>query len=272
MIRDRRVLAFFALIVLAAIWIRWWASSDYILEGQICETYDPQKNCDGYNIFFYSAWLLGKAVDRWSALITAVATGVIGLFTYTLYKATTGMVEAAEIQSADMKRSIVAAEMAAKASKKSAETAETALLVQHRPIITITGLDLRRSDDMFEKPHVNWEMRNSGNALAVVTDVVVKTGIVGEGGFTKNSRAHNAWLGAIEPGEGSGGLKTSTTTIQTRFDDILSGDLKLFMQIELQLMDVMHNRSSAKFPFIYNSEKNSFERSGLMIEGQEKDS
>jgi hypothetical protein len=73
------------LLVLYVVWIHWWASSGYIVEGSICDTYDPPKNCENHNILFYSAWTVGKALDRWSTLITALATVVIGLFTFTLW-------------------------------------------------------------------------------------------------------------------------------------------------------------------------------------------
>lgn len=59
--------------------------------------------------------------------VTAVATAFIALFTYTLFAATKGLVEAAKIQSGDMKRSIEAAEHAADAAKKSADASLLAL-------------------------------------------------------------------------------------------------------------------------------------------------
>jgi hypothetical protein len=204
-------------------------------------------------------------------------TGDLALYTKLLFVATAvlalitlGLVVTGFLQIRDARETIEATKIAALAAQKSAETAETALLIQHRPIITIAELDFLKSDAALDKPHITWGMRNSGSGLAVVTDVVAKTGIVGDG-LIKNSRAHNAWLGAIEQGETAGGLKTTTPTMQTRYDDIISGHLKLFLQIELQLMDVMHNRSSAQFPFVYNAEKSSFERSGPMIEDQEKE-
>jgi hypothetical protein len=39
------------------------------------------KVCESYNILFVTAWKIAKAIDHWSVLITALATGVIALFT-----------------------------------------------------------------------------------------------------------------------------------------------------------------------------------------------
>src|SRR5215469_1469076 len=81
-------------LVLYVVLIYWWASSGYVLEGPICDTYDPSKNCENHNILFYWVWTLGKTLDRWSTLITALATAVIGLFTCTLWASSRGILKA----------------------------------------------------------------------------------------------------------------------------------------------------------------------------------
>lgn len=86
MLKDWRIVVFLALALAFAVWIQWWASSGFILEHQICSEPNNQNDCASYNVLFYSAWLLGKAIDRWSALITAVATGAIGYFTWTIWR------------------------------------------------------------------------------------------------------------------------------------------------------------------------------------------
>jgi hypothetical protein len=63
----------------------------------------------------------GHVIYEYRDAATAVATVLIALFTYTLYGATKGLAQAAQIQSADMKKSIVAAEIAANAAAQSAE-------------------------------------------------------------------------------------------------------------------------------------------------------
>jgi hypothetical protein len=58
----------------------------------------------------------GHVIYEYRDAVTAVATVFIALFTYTLFAATKGLVQAAQIQSDDMKRSVAAAKAAADAS------------------------------------------------------------------------------------------------------------------------------------------------------------
>jgi hypothetical protein len=113
-------------------------------QGKICEDYHADKDCDSYNIFFYAAWQTIKFLDRYSALITAIATGTIGYFTFTLkastdrlWTAAKGQIAAAEnaakIQSADMQASIAVADKAANAARKSASVAEQVLYGTEAP-------------------------------------------------------------------------------------------------------------------------------------------
>ena len=76
---------FAALLAVYVIWFWWWASSGYILEGQICEIPEPPKNCGNHNVFFYFAYRLATIANEWGVLITAIATIVIALFTATLW-------------------------------------------------------------------------------------------------------------------------------------------------------------------------------------------
>jgi hypothetical protein len=61
-----------------------WASFGYPTEGEICEITNGTKNCESYNIFFAATWNFLKAIDHWSVLITALATGAIAYFTFTI--------------------------------------------------------------------------------------------------------------------------------------------------------------------------------------------
>ena len=74
------------LVAVFALWIQWWASWDFPLTHQICGDGKAAEDCPSYNVFLYSAWRLAKATDHWSALITAIATGVIAWLTITLAK------------------------------------------------------------------------------------------------------------------------------------------------------------------------------------------
>jgi hypothetical protein len=93
-------------------------------------------------------------------------------------------------------------------------------------------------------------MRNSGSGFAVVTDVKVETVIQGDGTPRIHSQESSVWIGVIETGKTSDGHRVTTATMQARIKDILAGRLLLYFNVELQLMDVMENRSGARFPFI----------------------
>jgi hypothetical protein len=76
----------FLLAALAAyvVWIHWWASSGYILDGEICRDPERHQECDHYNLIFYSAWRITAVLNYWNGLVTAIATGFIALFTVAL--------------------------------------------------------------------------------------------------------------------------------------------------------------------------------------------
>ena len=98
MLNNYRIVIFFLLVAVIAIWIHWWAASGFILSHEICSDPKTRDDCGVYDVLLYSAWSLGKAVDHWSALITAIATGAIGYFTLTLKRATNSLREASDQQ------------------------------------------------------------------------------------------------------------------------------------------------------------------------------
>jgi hypothetical protein len=212
----------------------------------------------------------GHVLYEYRDAATAVATVLIAIFTYTLYGATKGLVQAAEIQSADMKRSIVAAAIAADAAQSSAETAKKALFAANRPVITIGELELVESDAVLNKPVIKWGLRNPGPGFAVVNNVKVEVVIQGDNTPRIFSRQFSEWHGTIELGKTSSGHQVTTPTMQARIKDILAGRLLLYFNIELQLMDIMENPSNARFPFIFDSQANSFKPTSPLVIGDEK--
>jgi hypothetical protein len=270
-----RALRYFAavLAIVSGIWIFGTSSSFETCKTAqaAANTEQSQKNPPFLAFANFSAVYVrctGHVLYEYRDFATAVATIFIALFTFTLWWATKGLVEAEAIQSADMKRSIVAAEIAANAAQKSADTAEKSLFAANRPVITIGELELVQSDDPLDKPHINWAMRNSGSGFAVVTDVKVETVIQGDGTPRIHSQESSVWIGVIETGKTSDGHRVTTATMQARIKDILAGRLLLYFK--LQLMDVMENRSGARFPFIYDSKAKSFKRTSLLVVGEEK--
>jgi hypothetical protein len=100
---SRQILALAALGVIYVLWMNWWASAGFPLEGQICEIPEPAKNCGSYNVFFYSAYRLAAIANEWGTLVTALATIVIAFFTATLWYVTRGTLQAA-IESIELSR------------------------------------------------------------------------------------------------------------------------------------------------------------------------
>ena len=88
-------------------------------------------------------------IDTNRDLLTVAATIAIAVFTFTLYRATSGMLRVARDQSKDMKDSIVVAQNAAEAAKKSAQVAKDTLTSTRRAFvflkrITVEPIMLRR--------------------------------------------------------------------------------------------------------------------------------
>jgi len=85
----RNLIAILPIAYVLSFW--WWASSGYPTQGEICEVTNAGKNCANYNIILVTAWKLAATVDHWSALISAIATGFIAWFTWTLRQSTEKM-------------------------------------------------------------------------------------------------------------------------------------------------------------------------------------
>jgi hypothetical protein len=133
MLKHWRILCFWALVVAAALWTRWWGASGFPLEGKICESTNPQYNCSSYNVIFYSAWRLAKAVDHWSALIAALATIAIAGFTLTLWQSNERMWKVT-------RASVIASRRAANAAARQAKLAQDEFTATHRPRILVRGI------------------------------------------------------------------------------------------------------------------------------------
>jgi len=87
--RRRQILLLAIPLVVFVAWMHWWAALDFPLEGEICAA--PQNSCGNYNVVIYSLWLLAKALDHWSALITAIAAASIALLVWTFRRSSEQM-------------------------------------------------------------------------------------------------------------------------------------------------------------------------------------
>jgi hypothetical protein len=155
--------------------------------AQYCEgNYPGQYICAAYDITVS----LGYFVEAHNGAFTAVASIAIAAFTYTLYAATTGLVEAARIQASDMKRSVMAAEDAAKAADKStdagrrnidafmsAEKAHLFIEIKGETIAKLVSTYGRwdKSEGMFadevDTPSVAYFFMNIGKTAAILKEI-----------------------------------------------------------------------------------------------------
>jgi amino acid transporter len=163
----KAVIAFFGLIL--GYWILASESSLMPLFYEVCEKGKETgaEQCAPYNFVSYALHKLIVFVDAGNTIISAISTAAIAVFTYTLYKATKGLVEAAQIQSTDMKRSIAASEIAANAADLSARAA----IALQLPIIRVQPSGLGRGESI--------------NGQGTIEDCYVHSVIVSNLGDTK---------------------------------------------------------------------------------------
>ena len=179
MLKDWRIVTLCALAVAAAIWIYWWAASEFILSHEICSDPKIHDDCESYNVLRYSAWAFAKAVDHYSALITAAATIAIGYFTYTLKKSTDRLWGAADEQlrhmqteagreRMDRRRELDILEGNATAARELANVAQAALSQLERPYIFVFGVRAIKQDAETQDFFVEYSVANYGKMPAII--------------------------------------------------------------------------------------------------------
>lgn len=172
-----RVYLFGALIVIFALWIRWWASWNFALEHQICDGADDPSDCSSYNIVFFSAWRFGKALDHWSTLITAAATIAIASFTFTLWRVTEGTL---------------------KTAIESVELAKKEFISTHRPKIRLRRIQPILPIKTNERVEALIEAANIGDTAATIFEIGVDIYIANQ---PFNARPVSVPAVLIEPGK-----------------------------------------------------------------------
>jgi hypothetical protein len=88
MSKDWRVVVFCIAIVVVAVWILWWESAGYPLDGAICVDEAINDNCPRYNVILYTFWRVADFVSHWAALIAAVSAAIIAVFAVRLWRST----------------------------------------------------------------------------------------------------------------------------------------------------------------------------------------
>ena len=119
-----------------------------------------------FNRFLQWLRIIRDWIDTNSDLLTVAATIAIAYFTFTLYRATSGMLRVARDQSKDMKDSIAVAQEAANAAKDSAKVARDALTSTQRAFVFLKDIKFRQTRDPGDYSIIAWQFfpqwENSG--------------------------------------------------------------------------------------------------------------
>jgi hypothetical protein len=108
------------LLAAGSLLIAGWQSELIPAYGEICsKSADTgQKECATYHVALVALWHVGEFLNYYGVALTAVATVAIAAFTLTLWRATSGMLQAASDQSGAMERSIAEATRSAAAMEQ----------------------------------------------------------------------------------------------------------------------------------------------------------
>jgi hypothetical protein len=204
MLERWRILFFWALVLIVALWIQWWGSSGFPLKGEICETMNPKYDCESYNVIVYSAWRFAKAVDHWSALIGAIATIAIAAFTWTLWQSSEKMWGATK-ESADAAKLNAEALIDADRAHLHAVIKVNNLASALRPAAATARVD---DDAMVNpRPYLEFALKNLGRSAAIMEE----TGWY----LVQREPGHRVWqypVGAIVNPVIDGGAETHPST------------------------------------------------------------
>ena len=185
-----------------------WKSPLFSNRNPDCYAYDPsdpyQEKCASDSVPPIFRIEIDKALVDYSSVVTAVATGFIALFTWTLFKATGGLVgiakeqreadeRAREIEAGRVERSLKiaadtasAAKTAADAARDSAGSAQRQVYALDRqaralqmalhsdlPSIYIYGLNeiIEREDERGDYYEIMYKVANVGRASAIITEI-----------------------------------------------------------------------------------------------------
>jgi hypothetical protein len=238
------LLGWFCIILVVA-----WISGS---TGKICnEAQTTHEQCTTYNLAPFILIQIREFLHSIENIITALATIAIACFTWTLYKSSEKMWAVTEI--------------AAKASQKSADVAENALLAANNPIITITELELRDANEFFDKPHIHWGLRNSGPGTGVVHTMHTRTAIAiatPEGIKVFRSKEKIQWGSSIESKTTAPGFSITTPMLQTQIAEIRAGVATLTFLIQTDGQNIFKDRFSVLFSFGFDHASGGFNRMG----------
>jgi len=148
MLKGREIVVGFALASVFWVFVM-VLSSDPSATYQICETNQYGKDsCSPHHLLYVIFWYGGYVFN--ASTITAVATGAIGYFTYTLY---TTSAEQARL------------------TRDSIDLARAEFIATHRPKIIVYGVDVKLPGDVGNNRQVHFRYVNAGDTDALVTAI-----------------------------------------------------------------------------------------------------
>jgi len=174
----RSIIILSAGVAVFAVWMSWWASAGFPLEGQICDAANGGLDCARHNLILYAILLFAQTADHWSALIGLVAAGFIAWFGYILLRTN-------EKSLAVTGQAAAAAETAA-ASAFAAERARFFVAVEDHNLTWLTDLvengnAALNDDDLIPGGNVRikYRFRNYGKTPGIVRVLAVDAAIAG---------------------------------------------------------------------------------------------
>lgn len=108
----------FGVLILIAILVVFAMQIPIYAEKCVKNLVSDQYECFRSHLLLVTAWQLGNFFETWASAITAFASLVIGFFTFTLWRATSGMLASSTDQSRSMERSIGEAARSAAAMER----------------------------------------------------------------------------------------------------------------------------------------------------------
>jgi hypothetical protein len=170
-----------------------WASFGYPTKAQVCQPSQAGEQCSTHNIIVAAIETVGIKLDRYGALLTALATCFIGYFTFTLKQSTdklwkssddilkNSISEAAHARAEHMEnaaqfreqiditnRATNAAVMSADAAIRQAKVAESTLAQLERPYVFIFGVRGIKYDKSLRDFFVEYMVANYGKMPAII--------------------------------------------------------------------------------------------------------
>ena len=236
--------------------------------------YGPPDHCEYWDAVTAIFLRLVFGLDEHEGLVTALASVFVAAFTGVLWYATEKLWKESKESRRDNRRAIYANLVAARAARKSAETAARALLADLRPLIAVIDLTLHDTDATGIDPRVTFGLRNVGSRTAIF--VSLKVWVCTFEADQKNRKISHEAVGvgtSIEPKEEtekSAIFFRSTLLTADTIQQIKARKLGLFLQIDLEMSDVFGTRYPTPYPFLFDPAEWEFIRCATVLTENDK--